>query len=96
MLLLYVGYDVYHVSVLQICIVGQQLLHHLNMALLGGGNQCSPAILGTRQKGTVIGSLSKCKILLFLNLTEFERFRTYQLVIPSSHECLNAMDNNAQ
>lgn len=49
---LYVLYDGYHVSVLQICIVGQQLLHHLNMALLGGRNQGSPAILCTRQKVT--------------------------------------------
>lgn len=47
---LFVVYNTYHVSVLQVCIVGQQFLHHLNMTLLGGRNQCGPAILWMSQK----------------------------------------------
>lgn len=46
------------------------------------------------QDKKLIRSLTKMQDTPFL--ADFERFRTYQLVIPSSHECPNAMDNNAQ
>lgn len=39
---------------------------------------------------------SRLDVPLFTTWSTFSRFRTYQLVIPSSHECPNSLVNNAQ
>lgn len=80
----------YHVSVLQVGIVLQQIPHHLNVSFLSCRDQCSPAVLYTASTCYSVHShqisnpIDKASVKTMDGTSAANR-HTYQLVIPGAH-----------